>query len=691
MTQQNTKQQGERHRELVARRSREKSASVREIAPLPPIRNPQRRIKARTDLQFFLKEYFPNKFNLDWSSYHAEVIKKLQKIFIEVDGNKLAIAMPRGSGKTSIVAASAIWALLFGHCRYLIIFGASKSAANGIIKIIKSDLENNAALLEDFPEGVYPFVKLGGQALRARGQLYLGEKTEVEWKPDSITFGKIAGSLSSGAMVVTAGIEGAFRGKLKAMPDGSLARPDGIIFDDVQTDASARNPDRVTKLESIINGSAAGLVGPGEELTMVMACTVIQQNDLSDRFLDRENYSQWHGLRYKMIEQMPANLDLWLEYKEIRKNDAVAATMFYKHNRKKMQEGAVVAWKDNFSPSCIDALQFAMNKWADNYESFMSEYQNDPLRLTGDALVTEAKVIRSRLNGLEEHTLPREAATLTAFIDVHYDVLYYAVAGFADDFTGYIIDYGTYPKQRRRYFRKSDSGLITLCRDEDMIMTGGRKQVPTGIIIDGVAALIKDLLAACWYVDGDADGTEHPVISKILIDSGGAPEIAEGAIRIACGRTNVVMPSKGVSIRAVGQPMAQWKRKPGRKFGNRWIEDKPQNRTRMYFVDVNYWKEQVHKVFSETPGNRGGMTLWGRDPEQHRLFSEHLNSEIPKASRSDEREVNEWQLIPNRDNHFFDCAVGVMAAASICGVREHWQEKPVEKEIINLAKAWGKR
>ena len=43
------------------------------------------------------------------------------------------------------------------------------------------------------------------------------------------------------------------------------------------------------------------------------------------------------------------------------------------------------------------------------------------------------------------------------FIDVQKSLLFYVVCAWDDDFTGYVIDYGTWPDQRRRYFALSDA------------------------------------------------------------------------------------------------------------------------------------------------------------------------------------------------------------------------------------------
>ena len=574
-------------------------------------------------------------------------------------GGKLALAMPRGSGKTTLVETSVVWALLYGHCRYIVIVGANDTAATKILKNIKLALTQNKTLREDFPESVYPFYKLNGSALLARGQQYLGELTAIEWKDKFVVFPTIPGSKSSGAMLYSVGIKGAIRGHKKTMPDGEEARPDVVVLDDPQTDADARSAKQVDKLSSIIDRSIEGLVGPAEELAMVMTCTVIEENDLASRYLDHKQKPRWRGLRFKMVDQMPERMDLWEKYRDLRNEDPVKATMFYKRHRAEMREGAIVAWEANHTKNELDALQFAMNRWADDPYSFASEMQNEPVRPDNEKMVVPAKVIRTRLNGLDHQTLPLDAPNLTGFIDVHDDLLYYAVVSWSDEFTGYVVDYGTYPKQVRRHFKKGETGLITMSRGD---------QRKDGLIQAGLVSLIKELLATRWEVEGDRDGAEQVAFSKLLIDTGYKPQIVENAIRLAVGKTTVVMPAKGKSIRASMLPMSDWKHKSGERFGNHWMMSTPSGRLRTVTVDSNFWKCQVHDAFRMLPGNQGSLTLWGRDAETHRMFSEHMNGEVAKLTESGGNAVYEWQDTPN-DNHFFDCIVGAMVAASVCGIK----------------------
>jgi hypothetical protein len=664
---------GRRHRELVAKKSRENSKAVREIAPMPLIVNTKRRIKARKNLKYFYEQYFPKRFKLKWSSYHLKVIEKVQEIILQ-GGGKFAIAMPRGSGKTTMIETAVIWAILYGHCRYVVIIGATGDDAKKIIKSIKAAIMGSEELLEDFPESIYPFRMLDGQALRARGQLHLGELTQIELKPESITFARIPLSPSSGATIRTTGILGAIRGKSKVMPDGSIQRVDLAILDDVQTKNSARSLSQTKLREELINGDVEGLVGPGEEMGLLMPCTIIQEGDLADRYLNRNLYPQWNGMVFKMIERFPDRMDMWEEYKELRKTDSIAATMHYKRNRTEMKKGAVVAWEANCTQHDLDALEYAMKKWCDNFEGFMSEYQNEPIRPGAGTVIVDATTIRSRLNGLERQVVPMETTAVTGFIDVHDDLLYYTIIAWADDFTGYIIDYGTYPEQRRRIFNKGDKDLITMKKVKESVQA-------KAVIQSSLVTLLKDLLSINFLIENNEDGVDVLQFSKILIDSGYVPEVVEGAIRLV--NSPIVFPSKGFGIRSTNKPMRQWQRTKGRVFGTYWVTERPQGRAfRTVTIDTNYWKCRLHEAFSVGAGSRGGLTFWGLDSEAHRMIADHCNSEIAQFVESGESKVYEWQIIPSHDNHYLDCLVGCLAAASTCGIKlpnEESEKKAVLK------------
>ena len=77
------------------------SKSSRDIGELPPTKNPKRGKRCERSFRRFCEVYFPAVFCLKWSDDHLRVIAKIEAAVL--DGGLFALAMPRGSGKTSLV------------------------------------------------------------------------------------------------------------------------------------------------------------------------------------------------------------------------------------------------------------------------------------------------------------------------------------------------------------------------------------------------------------------------------------------------------------------------------------------------------------------------------------------------------------------------------------------------------------
>ena len=68
-------------------------------------------------------------------------------------------------------------------------------------------------------------------------------------------------------------------------------------------------------------------------------------------------------------------------------------------------------------------------------------------------------------------------------------------------------------------------------------------------------------------------------------------------------------------------------------------------------------------------GDRGCLSLFGDNPETHRLFAEHITAEYRVKTEGRGRTVDEWKLRPEHvDNHWLDGLVGCAVAASVQGV-----------------------
>jgi hypothetical protein len=672
--------------EAVKERSRARNLALslagRDIGDLPNVADPARKARAAGDFRFFCDSYFPLTFHLPWSRDHLKVIARIEQAVLR--GGLFAMAMPRGSGKSTISECACIWAVLYGHREFVCLIGSDEGHAMDMLDAIKMELDGNDLLLEDFPEALFPIQALDGIANRCNGQLYKGERTHIGWtarevvlptlKPDAWLqhddlrpFVRDDGmSKASGAIIKVAGITGRIRGMKYKRADSRTVRPTLVVLDDPQTDESARSLSQCATRESILAGAVLGLSGPGTKISGIMPCTVIRPGDMADAILDRDRHPEWNGQRTKLVYAFPTDEALWKRYAEIRAeslrqgNGGEEATAFYRDHRAAMDEGAVVAWPERFNHDELSAIQHAMNLRLQDEAAFFAEYQNEPLpaeTASDDELTVEQ--IAGKLNRMKRGEVPVGVNHVTAFIDVQGNLLFWVVAGWEDDFTGYVLDYGAYPDQKRPYF--------TL-RDARPTLTG---ILPSGgveaAIYAGLEVLTGQILGRAWRRDDGADLR----VERCLIDAnwGSSTDVVYQFCRQSA-HAGIVLPSHGRFVGASSQPFSEYKRRPGDRVGFNWRMPNVQGKraVRHALFDTNFWKSFVHARLAVPMGERGCLSLFGDKPETHRLLAEHVTAEYRVRTEGRGRTVDEWKLRPERsDNHWLDGLVGAAVAASIQG------------------------
>jgi len=658
-------------RERALARSKTLSLSGRDIGELPTVVNPQRREQAEGDFRSFCETYFPQTFTMAWSDDHLKVIAKIEQAVLE--GGLFAMAMPRGSGKTTLCEIACLWAILIGAREFVALIGADEEHAANMLDSIKAELENNDLLLEDFPEVVYPIHCLEGIHQRAGGQLFQGTQTHIGWTAREIVLPTMSGdteSNASGAIIRVAGITGRIRGMKHKRVDGLSVRPSLVLIDDPQTDESARSPSQCATRERILAGAILGLAGPGKKIAGLMTITVVRPEDMADRLLDRDKHPQWQGERTRMVYEFPANEALWGKYAELRadglRNDAgiIAATAFYGEHREQMDEGAVVAWPERFNHDELSAVQHAMNLKLQDEAAFWAEYQNEPLpENEPDIDLMTADEIAAKVNGMKRGEVPIGCSHMTMFIDVQGNVLFYLIAAWSDDFTGHVIDYGTEPDQKL-----APGAYFTL---RDVKRTLGRaapRAGQEGAIYSGLERLTNTMLSREWKRDDGA----RVRIDRCLIDAnwGTSTDVVYQFCRQS-QFANVLLPSHGRYVGASSLPFSEYKRKRGDRVGHNWrIPNVAGKRAvRHVLFDANYWKSFIHARLAVPMGDPGCLSLYERDPNRHRLLAEHLTAEYRVKTEGRGRTVDEWKLrVGGLDNHWLDCMVGASVAASIQGV-----------------------
>ena len=651
-----------RVRKKAQARSAALVASGQEIGPLPPVRDPRRRAAADASFRVFCESYFPRLFTLEWSGDHLRVIAKIETAVTV--GGQFAVAMPRGFGKTTLCQVAALWAILTGRHQFVFLISATAEFATAALANLKSHLSSNELLLEDYPDAVFPIHHLEGESRRCSGQRHYGHLTHIGLLADQLILPTIQGSHSSGALVRTSGILGNYRGSMHIRPDGTSVRPSLVIVDDPQTDQSARSFLQVHERLSVINGAILGLAGPGKAISVVVPCTVIQSGDMADQLLDRTLHPEWHGERTKLVYGFPTADKLWHEYARLRAEslradgDGSPATEFYRHHRDAMDAGASVAWHARFNPGEISAIQHAMNLKLRDEAAFFAEYQNEPLQPATDATAegVSAAEIKLRINLVPRGVVPVAVQHVTAAIDVHDEILYWLAAGWADGFSGWVLDYGAFPDQRRPFWthEKVPHPLSRLYPGHG----------PEAAIRQGLLDLAAQLCTRVWPRQ---DGGEMR-IERMLVDSGYRPDQVRDACRNS-PHTAVLLPYRGFGITAAKKPMSEYTRRPGDRLGWHWYIPPPLKGVRVFQVDTNFWKSFLQARWRTAVGDPGSVSLFGDDPQTHEMLAAHLAAEIPVRVTANGRSVEEWRSRPGTSaNHWLDGLVMNAAAASLCGV-----------------------
>jgi hypothetical protein len=635
------------------------SAAGRDIGTIPLVAKPKRRAGCRDDFRRFCDTYMGQSFPLAWSPDHLRMIERVEAAVLR--GELFAFAMPRGSGKTTLIEAAAMWALLFGHRQFVAVVGADEGHARRLLESVWVELETNDTLLEDFPEVCYPIRRLERISQRCRGQMHNGKPTRIERTASSIVLPTITGSKASGAILRAAGITGAIRGMAGKRADGTKIRPDLCLIDDPSTDEVAASPAQVAQRLDVLRGAVLGLAGPKRRIAGLCAVTVIRPNDLADQLLDRKANPSWQGERAALIYEWPTAENLWSEYAELRRDGqrtgagTAAATDFYREHREQMDAGARVAWPERHNPDEVSALQHAYNLRIDRGEAaFAAEFQNQPLVPTLEAAAIDRAVLNTLAVNVSRGTMPSSHSALTMAVDVQDRLLVWMVCSWGSGFTGHVVAYGTFPDQGTAVFDTA-TAKRTLA---DRYPGSGFEAA----LLAGLNEITGQMLLRDWPRE---DGTTQR-IGQMLVDANwgnSTQTVREFARRHPSAA--IILPAHGRGIGAASRPMSEHTKKRGEIVGPGWRVGTV-NGQRGVLFDANHWKSFLAGRLRTPVGDVGSVTFHAG---QHEMLIDHLTSESPITVEARGRVVDEWRLAGvSRENHYLDTAVMNAVAASIAGI-----------------------
>lgn len=665
-------------------RQAEQARSGSDLGTIPKPKSPKRRAKAEQSLLAFAETYFAERFTLEWAPHHLLEFEHIERV-IRMGGRQV-IGDPRGDGKTTRLEVAIMWAVIAVQLhQYAALLTAVGKHASKRVNSIKTALLTNDTLAADFPEVCWPIRKMGGIANRCAG-MHIGgapcwPAAESVWAKTRIVLPTVAGCGCSGAVIEAAGLLEATRGLNHATAAGEIIRPTLALIDDPQTNRSARSTLQSEEREEAISAGILYLPGPTRKISALASVTVIQPGDLADRLLDREQHPEWHGIRNKMLSTWPTRMDLWDEYADIYRDElaegghGVRATRYYRKHRAEMDAGAAVSWEAR-KEDASSALENAMQKFIEDRGSFFSEMQNEPeIDVQEGAVdVLPAAAIAAKVSGYQRWEIPPACERLTWFVDVHKQLLYWAVCAWEQGFTGYVIDYGTWPEQKAQYFdlrhaRQTISG--------DRRVTAGTLE---GKIAQALDHCFGEICGRKWQrKDGAVMDLELGLVDANWGECTQAVYDVCLQAKTKYGRR--IMPSHGMPFGPAKMPISRWDRKKtGRKglWGDEWHVPPPGRGRALRHVLFDHGRRLsfLHRRLATPAGDPGSLYLFHAPPNRHRLMSEHLTAEKGSKVSGTYGDLIVWTLIPGRDNHWLDCLSGCCTAESVLGGKLRVKLKP---------------
>lgn len=666
---------GERGRERAAEWASQASRSVREIGPLPAVVDARRRARCRDSLADFCKTYEAGTFDLPWSPDHLSVICTMERAIR--DGGQFALAMPRGSGKTSLCIAGCAWALVYGYHRFVLMVGATETAAYEMLQSLRASLGENELLLADFPEVCFPISKLDGIAHRCNGQILDGKRTKISWTSKELVLPTVPGSAASGAIVRTAGIDGRIRGHQRRT-DAGVTRPSLVIVDDPQTRETARSRgpgSQSAQREKILAGDVLYAGRPKTKIAALMPCTVIYRSDMADNILSRDLHPEWQGMRTKFLYAFPADMARWDYYATLRADGLRAevglawATSYYEQYRAEMDSGASVAWAERYEPDELSAIQHAMNAWYKDKAAFMAEYQNEPMDESEESSrVLAEKYLAERCTAdVARGIAPAWADAAIVTIDVGQYRLHWEVSAW---------------NMAREVSAMIDCGIKSTDVDRDGALSQVRDNARRASMVERaiVSALcrLRERFAGIPRV-----GSEAPIMPRFGVDVGGTSSGATGD-EGAAWSSAIMSHCRGSGATWYALKGARWTDGHRKRAGERNVAHSERG---FWETNADHFKAQLFAAYQRPlTGENGGMCdgsrgFFGGLKDAVPDYLAHQRSEAP-----DTRGHWDKHSEPGRgrvQNHWWDTAYMQFAVAEI--VRLQTGRRRVQYGVIGRA------
>ena len=648
-----------------------------------------RRLEAAESFQFFCEQYGSEAFGLAWSPAHLEVIEKIEHSTL--NSGSFALALPRGSGKSTLCHWAMIWALLNGHVEYALYVAADKGASSARLSSIKTTLRFNELLAEDYPEIILPIQWCNGEARKGNGQRFHETTTEIRWGSDKLIFPTLHEfenyapwykevNPNFTGILDFASMESGLRGKAVERPDGRVIRPQLCVVDDPQTRESAASPAQVKKRLDILQGDIGFLGSPERPCGVLVPTTIVYEDDLSDQLMDHEKNPTFKGVRFGALDKMPWEdadtpdsekkiTDFWEnEYRSVRQYDLLDGTdhanTLYEANR--WADGNTTAlWEERKNKDEVSAIQNCMNLYLKDSLSFFAEFMNQPTPLeTGLKPRLKPEDIIARQIEVPRNVVPAGMDFITVFADISQRCLWYSVVAFEKDtFRAHVVNAGVWPDQNKSYVNLSGVKKTIHARNPNLDYSAA--------LIEGLNDFVNEILAVEYKDEG---GRDIPV-EAIGFDSGWGQE--HDTVLQFCKRhvhSRMLYALKGWGSTPLKKPLVDPEKKPDvpASLVGQWKMLPNRYGCTSIISDTNLWKSRVDNALRTPVNSRSALTVYG-GRENGRLpniqmFAEQMTSEEGILVEGGGRSIEQWKPVHvGRDNHLFDSTVGCFILANIRG------------------------
>ena len=311
-----------------------------------------RRELGQIDICYFAQAYFPQYFTNAIPGFHLEMYVLMEQIVNSKGGNKVAIASPRGSAKTTLWDfILPLWCALYRKKRFIILISDSSGQAESYLGNIKEEIAGNEAIIQDF-----------------------GKLQGATWRMDEIL-------LKNDVKLAAKGSGKAIRGlKHKNF------RPDLFIIDDAENDENVESEDQRKKLESWFDKAISKA---GDEKTdIIVIGTILHYDSLLSKLLKRPGFKT---KKYQGVIS-ESHSGLWTEWERLYTNlDDIerveTARLFYEQNKEELLDGVQVLW-----PEKVTYYDYRVMIIDEGIASFNSEVQNEPIN-PADCPIREDEIV----------------------------------------------------------------------------------------------------------------------------------------------------------------------------------------------------------------------------------------------------------------------------------------------------------